>query len=212
MNVGDIITDYNGSKYICVVGGTPPLTPFIPNNIIDDAIVWGDIHLQKIDKEDIGHVIFDYVIHAGYLILDGQTYDRSDYESLVQWVDDNSLWASTSTEYGKFGTGDGSTTFTVPNFIDKFVECGIETDVGEFISAGLPNITGRFTPGMSADTASSPQGAFSWSSTQISANSNISGGNWTLVNFNASNSNPIYGNSITVQPNSVKLIPQIKYI
>ena len=46
-NIGDIITDYNGNKYKVITAGNKPTIPFIPNNIVNNDIVWGDIHLRK---------------------------------------------------------------------------------------------------------------------------------------------------------------------
>ncbi|WP_143770665.1 tail fiber protein [Pseudonocardia dioxanivorans] len=51
----------------------------------------------------------------GTLLLNGQTVNRADYPALWQWVQDQSLVGS-----GKpFGTGDGSTTFVLPNYAGK---------------------------------------------------------------------------------------------
>jgi microcystin-dependent protein len=45
----------------------------------------------------------------------GQTLNRADYPVLFQWVIDQGLLGLA----GLFGTGDGSTTFTAPNFKDR---------------------------------------------------------------------------------------------
>lgn len=71
---------------------------------------------------------------------------------------------------------------------------------------GLPNIegTGAIIIGSSVD------GAFYITSGPFT----LSGENWYgtgTLNFNASLSNPIYGNSNTVTPASFMLLPQIKF-
>jgi hypothetical protein len=80
---------------------------------------------------------------------------------------------------------------------DGFFQFG---GAGDFVEAGLPNITGSFT--IQNIGVSNPTGVFTAS--------NNYGGNGTVgdlpdvISFKASNSNPIYGNSTTVQPNAVK--------
>lgn len=50
----------------------------------------------------------------------GQVLNRVDYPTLVQWIIDNSLFGA-----GLFGTGDGSTTFGIPNWQGRcFVMAG----------------------------------------------------------------------------------------
>lgn len=78
-------------------------------------------------------------------------------------------------------------------------------------TAGLPNITGTFTGGTNyLQTLQS--GAFVWNgSTQnVDPGDGRSHGN-AQYDFNASRSSGIYGNSSTVQPASLVLLPLIKY-
>jgi microcystin-dependent protein len=51
----------------------------------------------------------------GTLLLDGAVYSRSSYAILWQWANDNDL-VSDSASWTLFGNGDGSSSFTVPNF------------------------------------------------------------------------------------------------
>ena len=107
-------------------------------------------------------------------------------------------------------------TFNLPDLIYKFIEGG-SGNVGIYVSPGLPNITGCWK---SADTRNDYydiyEGAFTLpeviNSTQYIkpvANSTLS----TTVGivFNAALSNPIYGNSSTVQPNALYMTYVIKY-
>lgn len=64
---------------------------------------------------------------------------------------------------------------------------------GTTIEAGLPNITGSFQ----SDDFHQPTGAFYFGN---SVSGNAGGGSDRVVNFEASRSNSIYGNSTTVQP------------
>ena len=78
------------------------------------------------------------------------------------------------------------------------------------ITAGLPNIegsTGAFAVGNYAGGAT---GAFTvTTSGRSDAESYPKTG--ININFNANKSNAIYGNSDTVQPAAILLIPQIKF-
>ena len=80
-------------------------------------------------------------------------------------------------------------------------------DVGKAIEAGLPNITGTIDDvrGSAGGTTSS-SGAIYWASSSNSWRNTVAEGNsgGSGISINASRSNPIYGNSDTVQPNAVK--------
>ena len=110
---------------------------------------------------------------------------------------------------GLFGSGDGSTTFVLPNGIDRVIQGG--DTAGKAIAAGLPNITGRYAD-QGFDTAASGTGAMYNAGGLINGthHGNIQSG-YTSVGFDASRSNAIYGASTTVQPSAITMIPQIKY-
>ena len=70
---------------------------------------------------------------------------------------------------------------------------------GSTIEAGLPNITGNFNH--NRHSLVSPTGAFTKSGSQTGYNGSYNGTSCGLtMDFDASLSNPIYGNSTTVQP------------
>ena len=146
----------------------------------------------------------------GWLLCDGSAVSRTDYAA---------LFAVIGTTYG---AGNGSTTFNLPNLIDKFVE-GSATS-GTVKSAGLPNITGQATfvqiIGWAQDAAvRNLNGAIDKLDHQATRNmatnsgtDNNSGSGWdTGIMFNASKSNSIYGNSTTVQPPALTMRYIIKY-
>jgi microcystin-dependent protein len=126
-------------------------------------------------------------------LCDGSAVSRTDYAELYSVIGDT------------YGAGDGSTTFNLPNLVDKFIE-GSAT-AGTVKSAGLPDVKGSlYVYGGSAT------GAFSGSMTQVSIASGTSYAlNRGTVNFDASASNSIYGNSITVQPPALTMQYIIKY-
>ena len=81
---------------------------------------------------------------------------------------------------------------------------------GNYVAEGLPNITGVVKTASSTDAAGT--GAFSDSSVEWSQSWGSAGGNNTkVVDFKASNSNSIYGNSDTVQPPALTVRHYIKF-
>lgn len=134
-------------------------------------------------------------IPAGWLLCDGSAVSRTDYAKLFSAI--GTTW----------GAGDGSTTFNLPNTIGRFAE-GAATS-GSYKSAGLPNITGSFKM-TRVNAKDISTGAFShiWNETNSNYNTGEKG---ITVSFNASKSNAIYGNSDTVQPPALTMLPIIKY-
>lgn len=139
----------------------------------------------------------------GWLLCDGSAVDRTLYAALFNVI---------GTTYG---SGDGSTTFNVPNLTNKFIE-GSATS-GTVKTAGLPDITGWVRPSiLSLANAVNDVGSGVFSSsgqTDTSKKPQIggAGGSYFNLKFNASNSNAIYGNSSTVQPPSLTMRYIIKY-
>ena len=187
------------------IGSTPPARQ-----------MWD--YLQKLTDEKIQYIYNNMipvgVVQAfagsttpqGWLLCDGSAISRTDYAD---------LYAVIGTTYG---SGDGSTTFNVPNLTDKFIE-GSSTS-GTSKSAGLPNITGEQRLGWTTNSGSTTimnkngVGAlgnkYDDSSSYFSAGANTGTQNNTLT-FDASASNSIYGNSATVQPPAVTMRYIIKY-
>ena len=80
------------------------------------------------------------------------------------------------------------------------------------LQAGLPNITGVTAPDFAIQNNTGNTGALSVRNNGLF--NNIIGGNAATrgeVVLDASLSSKIYGNSNTVQPPALQLIPQIKY-
>ena len=142
------------------------------------------------------------VIPEGYLLCNGAAVSRTTYAKLFAVI--GTLW----------GSGDGETTFNLPDFSDKFIEGTTDTaNVGKFLEAGLPNITGycqfktiggswTFTEG-GAITSSYPniggEGGYG---------SRSSG---TGISFDANTNKSIYKNNVlTVQPQANQVLIIIK--
>lgn len=136
---------------------------------------------------------------SGWLVCNGAAVSRTTYATLYGVI---------GTTYG---TGDGSTTFNVPNLIDRFPQ-GNATP-GTVKAAGLPNITGAVSFRIEAHTGGA-EGCFTSAieSADIYPVSVVAGiKQFWKVDINASRSSNIYGNSSTVQPPALTLLPCIKY-
>ena len=145
---------------------------------------------------------------AGWLLCDGSAISRTTYDRLFSIIGT------------KYGAGDGSTTFNLPNLTDKFIE-GSGT-VGTVKNAGLPNINGWFTLstqyGHTLAFSINNSGAIypathDIDSTVITSSSTVSNSSNLprTLTFNASHSSSIYGNSTTVQPPALTMRYIIKY-
>lgn len=180
----------------------------------------------------VGHIYqtINPTVPLGSLPLFGGLYDRALYADLWSWVQEqpNFLvseeeWQSIASANGgnvpKFSTGDGSTTFRMPS-----MKCwvkganGIE-EVGSYLQAGLPNITGYVGSPNYSDLSNYDQyigeantisdGAFNILRTNSVSVAGIGNSNTSYANapygmdIDASRCSPIYGNSDTVQPPSI---------
>ena len=133
-------------------------------------------------------------IPDGWVICNGAAVSRSTYAA---------LFAAIGTTYG---TGNGSTTFNLPDLTNRFIE-GSNT-AGTVLAAGLPNITGNISA-----FKSSISGAFEGSNdTNRYDGWNDSQDEYAVsTSFDASRSNGIYGASSTVQPPALTMRFCIKY-
>lgn len=134
-----------------------------------------------------------------FLVCNGQAVSRTEYKE---------LFSAIGTVYG---SGDGSTTFNVPNLIGKTVWGGNEAEVGTELEAGLPNITGDVRAGTHGyiagfDGAFYKRGGTMQDYGQTDTSTQVYSG----FKFDASKSNNIYGKSDTVQPPALVLLPCIK--
>ena len=133
----------------------------------------------------------------GFLLCNGQEVSRFTYAKLYEVIGDT------------YGSGDGATTFDLPNLIGRFIE-GTESSIGQMVPAGLPNITGNLN-NMLTDSGGSFSGAFYYNGKPRTRG--WEGNNYDEIRnigFDANRSNSIYGKSDTVQPPAVKMLYIIK--
>lgn len=133
---------------------------------------------------------------AGFLLCDGGPVSRTTYKPLFDVI---------GTTYG---SGNGSSTFNLPNFKGRYLKQGTP---GTYGSESLPNITGNFGY-VKAPYTYFAEGAFG-----ITSHSNESDGTvastWgpTIYNFDASRSSSTYKNDAKVNPDNAEILYIIKY-
>lgn len=186
--------------------------------------------VEEISKDYVVHVdkqvgelyfSFDNYCPDGVIPLDGRLVSRATYADLWEWVQEKGLvkddalittndenTVSIFNEDGTvkycswYGSGDGELTFRVPKINGYLGATGELDEAGNYIAEGLPNITGSIKQIMGDATKTlTTSGAFQKSTTLSTAGAD--GGGYYYyrnVNINASASNPIYGNSEHVTP------------
>lgn len=171
---------------------------------------------------------------GGHLAADGQLLSRATYSDLWAAISSGVLksvsessWVSTVANRGMFSTGDGSTTFRMPDLngaqsgsiISTFLRGNAGTaaatalhgDTGTVSSSAAPNITGTSDSDMNG-TAWLPVGSQSGAITARGSITNTykpNSGTFTTttgsrgIQFDASQSSSVYGSSTEVRPSSV---------
>ena len=122
----------------------------------------------------------------GAIVADGRELNRTTYKGLFNI-------------YGtKYGAGDGSTTFNVPDLDGRFIELTTDAgSVGQFVEPGLPNIIGTIGDIRRGYTSASGSFTVVNEGRSYNGNSDILG---SKFDFHASASSSIYGASSVVQP------------
>ena len=141
----------------------------------------------------------------GWMVCNGAAVSRATYAA---------LFAVLGTTYGE---GDGETTFVLPDLRDRVAWGG--TAVGTYKHAGLPAITGSFWAGTYKSSTGlfpdkfSPSGVFSIGE-KVDWQYDIGEGEGSTsmcpIEFKLETPSP-YGESTTVQPPALVLLPCIKY-
>ena len=200
------------------LGDTPLAHNAVSRNI-------GEIIQSTIPLSDAGLHLLD-----GALISGAGSYSAfvtyiaglvTDYPDLFET---EANWQTSVTNYGvcgKFVYDSVNNTVRLPK-ITGFTEGTTDvTALGDLIEAGLPNITGEINKSNTANnqmgfeytTSENPSNFISgaFSSSQFGTYKGIADGNGNAhtaskIVFDASLSNPIYGNSSTVQPQAIKVL------
>ena len=183
------------------LGGVPPAAKEDKDKFLKGDGTWAV-------SPNVGSVII-FAANAtpagGFLLCNGAAVSRTTYAA---------LFAAIGTTYG---SGDGSTTFNLPNLTDKFIQ-GSGT-AGKVKRAGLPNITGKaYVPdnGIVQWTLfGNREGALDAEFRQVKNYPSVTSGDFQNtvagLNIDASRSSSVYGSSSTVQPPALTMRYYIKY-
>lgn len=139
-----------------------------------------------------------HTVPEGWLQCNGAAVSRTTYAALFAVIGT------------KYGSGDGSTTFNLPNLHHRFIEgTNTTSEVGQSVSAGLPNIRGE---GDWVYGGYASKGKFTGAMYHVSLQNSCGatgGEDYYLgkpgIGIDASRSSSTYGNASTVQPSSVRL-------
>ena len=215
MNKGDTISVEIPALYTNVEVGS---IRFVPFKYQKTNVIYRDRVIRKLGE------IFIYAgtdIPDNSLPLDGQIITECDiqYPDLYTWIINNAK-TITLTEYetkisqygqcGHFGLDTTTKTVRLPKIKAFIQNAESVSEIAEVENAGLPNITGSWIVGW--EEAYIPtiltNGAIYTNSFEaierIGDKTNTNVNNPYRVNFDASRSNIIYGNSTTVTPDNVK--------
>lgn len=145
-------------------------------------------------------------VPEGWLLCNGATVSRTTYSR---------LFAKIGTKYG---AGDGSTTFGLPNLDGRVLQGTTNTgNVGNYLEAQLPNISGGFADRRSdALWPTEGKNPF-WSSGRVSSEDRVLWsmdghrvGDYNVITFDASRSSSIY-NGDAMQSKALTALPCIRY-
>lgn len=131
-------------------------------------------------------------IPEGYLLCNGASLSRTEYPE---------LFAVLGTKCGPADTAH----FYIPNVHHRFLEgTTVLSEIGKYINGGLPNIEGAFLAFLKTS------GVFTMQGTNAYATINTNGHRMADIFFNARKANSVYGDSNTVQPNSIRALALIR--
>ena len=163
---------------------------------IDQALNYNWDILDKFSGFDIGDPIISLTgtLKENEIWLEGAEVSKTDYNLLYEIYQDT------------YGTPTDTNNFVLPDFRGRTF-WGSEDGTFGLLSAGLPNITGQIHDN---EDGAGESGALYQTGSGGYSGHNANKGR-TYINFDASRSNPIYGNSDTVQPPSIKVRVKTRY-
>lgn len=214
----------------CVTAGTTgggddvtASTAVAGTQITDGTVVW-EVQLmagaERVDGVKIGTISWQLstTVDSGDLPLLGGTFDKETYALLWNYVQTHPDMLVTETEWQQMAESQTSvlkyantsdSLFRVPKLLD-YARGAVQESVGEYEDDGLPNIeaTATYATGVYyANGTHTPQvsGAIK-AVDETTAHINAQDGNdhrWFNIEFDASLSNPIYGNATEVRPKTM---------
>lgn len=171
----------------------------------------GQIIESIVPLTDAGlHLLDGALISGSGIYADFVTYIAGLVSTYPDLFETEANWQTSVTTYGvcgKFVYDSTNNTVRLPKITGVVEGTTDLTALGDLVEAGLPNITGSFAANMLTDGGEYATGAFGVGGSASKNTPNCANdGSQTGFNFNASNSSSIYGNSDTVQPQTIKVL------
>lgn len=150
----------------------------------------------------VGAIISTFSTEApyGFLFCNGDNISRTEYSELFSLL-------GTS-----FGSGDGKTTFTLPNLTGRFIKGTTDSSkIGSTEEPTLPNLKGCFTMGINNLSVPSPtvSGNFLYGVTGVGNGKGDNSGGWGdtfTYSYNASRVSSAYRDGYnSVKPDSIRM-------
>ena len=186
--------------------------------IQDGTVTWiiDDVR----DGARVGDIILRPTLRDGFIKANGATVKASDYLRLLAWVQKSNMTVTAekyAQDCSKYVYDAAQDKLTLPNAVGRVLQ---SWESVKSVDAGLPNITGDIYskgPNIGRECGVSPgsgTGAFAVDGKEVHSpmsNAGVESHAGRKIKFDASQSNPIYGRSETVQPPALAMIAQIKY-
>ena len=161
-----------------------------------------DKMMPELSPVPIGSIAYAHEVPTGWLECNGAEISRTKYARLFKKIGT------------KYGAGDGSTTFNLPNLHHRVLEATTTiSEVAKTVEAGLPDIVGK---GQFVTIEGTSSGAIAVGNLvdRVDLFDRETGGGlgqMRHLSFKASSSNALHGKSSTNQMASLRLIAIIKF-
>ena len=159
--------------------------------------------MPELTPVPVGTVAYAHEVPTGWLQCNGAAVSRTTYARLFKKIG------------MKYGAGDGSTTFNLPDLQHRVLEgTNTPSEVAQKVEAGLPDITGSKLFWGFPVNSNGNFGAFGCDGDSghpiLATNVDQTTAAHAYLIFSAKKSTALYGQSHTVQPSSLRLMPIIK--
>lgn len=158
--------------------------------------------MPELTPVPVGTVAYAHEVPTGWLQCNGAEVSRTTYARLFRKIGT------------KYGAGNGSTTFNLPDLQHRVLEgTNTTSEVAQKVEAGLPDINGNSDIYAGSGDEYEPTGCFQHTAISATQGTQISPMASTSIvtpYIEAQRCSPVYGKSDTVQMASVRLLAIIK--
>ena len=160
-----------------------------------------DKMMPELSPVPIGSIAYAHEVPTGWLECNGAAISRTKYARLFKKIGT------------KYGAGDGSTTFNLPNLHHRVLEATTTiSEVAKMVEAGLPDITGHvgwYQDSLFTTVSGAFNGINAVGAKNVSSSEPCLKDKFSKAMFSASQANALYSGS-TLQPNALRLLAIIK--